>query len=61
EFATWWSLYYEAHSMDEVTLLHKINAGFDALQIKAPRGKATPVVSTTSTASKPKGSSTSTA
>ncbi|MCI54049.1 hypothetical protein A2U01_0075296, partial [Trifolium medium] len=47
--------------MDEVTLLHKINAGFDALQIKAPRGKAIPVVSTTSTASKPKGSSTSTA
>ncbi|MCI34279.1 hypothetical protein A2U01_0055497, partial [Trifolium medium] len=43
------------------TLLHKINAGFDALQIKAPRGNAIPVVSTTSTASKPEGSSTSTA
>ncbi|MCI51244.1 hypothetical protein A2U01_0072488 [Trifolium medium] len=37
--------------MDEITLLHKIEAGFDALQIKAPRGKGNPVVSTTSTAS----------
>jgi hypothetical protein len=40
EFATWWSLHYEKHAKntDEV-LLQAIEAGFDALQQKTPKGK----------------------
>ncbi|MCI09893.1 hypothetical protein A2U01_0030984, partial [Trifolium medium] len=34
-YAKWWSLYYEGKDMEETVLMHKINAGFDALQIKA--------------------------
>ncbi|MCI32024.1 hypothetical protein A2U01_0053236, partial [Trifolium medium] len=49
EYAKWWSLYYEKKAMEETVLMHKINAGFDALQIKTPKSKGSKVVSTTST------------
>ncbi|MCI36344.1 hypothetical protein A2U01_0057567, partial [Trifolium medium] len=49
KYAKWWSLYYEGKAMEETALMHKINAGFDALQIKAPK-----MVSTTSTAAETK-------
>jgi hypothetical protein len=40
EFATWWSLHYEKHAKgDDEVLLHALEAGFDALQPKTPKGK----------------------
>ncbi|KAK2416159.1 serine/threonine-protein phosphatase 7 long form protein [Trifolium repens] len=50
EFATWWSLHYEKHAKnsDEV-LLQAIEAGFDALQQKTPKGKGASKVKDTTT------------
>ncbi|KAK2446307.1 serine/threonine-protein phosphatase 7 long form protein [Trifolium repens] len=50
EFATWWSLHYEKHAKnsDEV-LLQAIEAGFDALQQKTPKGKGVSKVKETTT------------
>ncbi|KAK2442745.1 serine/threonine-protein phosphatase 7 long form protein [Trifolium repens] len=39
EFATWWSLYYEGRTKGDEELLGAIEAGFDALQPKTPKGK----------------------
>jgi hypothetical protein len=40
EFATWWSLHYEKHAKDnDEALLQALEAGFDALQQKTPKGK----------------------
>jgi hypothetical protein len=39
EFATWWSLYYEEKTKGDEGLLGAIEAGFDALQPKTPKGK----------------------
>ncbi|MCI13862.1 protein gar2-like, partial [Trifolium medium] len=41
--------------MEETALMHKINDGFDALQIKAPKSKDAPIASTASTATEKKG------
>jgi hypothetical protein len=39
EFATWWSLYYEGKTKGDEEILGAIEAGFDALQPKTPKGK----------------------
>ncbi|KAK2421825.1 serine/threonine-protein phosphatase 7 long form protein [Trifolium repens] len=39
EFTTWWSLYYEGKSKGDEEILGAIEAGFDALQPKTPKGK----------------------